>query len=114
MKALQEQLKNVLSGFKKFFPKPGYEKDVLQPSRDWQYILLAFAVCLVLVIAYGSYVYVNVLNGGFWNSESLTQSATLNNINQKNLDTVTTYFNQKTLNFKDAQDGVQTVPDPSL
>lgn len=111
---IKQKLKKLLSSAKHIFPKAGYGKSGIRPAKDWQTILSVFALGLIFCGALAFYFDWNVSNGNFWNATSGNQSTTVYTINQKNLNTVMDYFNQKEKNLKDLENNPKIVADPSL
>lgn len=104
------QFEVVLKKIKSIFMPVNYSKGGIKPDRDWQMILVFFTIFFVALVVFSVSIYMSVSSGSFWRDEKANRTIKKYNINSKNLEIVTEYFQGKKENFKN---GPGVIGDPS-
>jgi hypothetical protein len=114
MERIQNIFKQSTRAIKKLFGTKKYTKFGIYPEKDWIIIIIFFFCALVASGTAAYYFDFNIENGSFWSTSSLSPVAPVYKINDKNLQVVLEYFNQKEKNTNAIKNNPVSVSDPSL
>ena len=89
------------------------EAKEINPRRDWNIILDFFALIVLVVIAFGSYMYWRINSGSFFITSGKNESS-IETIDRSELKKIIRYYENKNQLFQEVKNKKPEVVDPSL
>jgi hypothetical protein len=84
-------------------------------ERDWQIIVLAFGLGLIIVSAFAWQIYLsNKIGGGYFESDDVSSGVVVRMIDQKRLENSVSILKQKEIDFENEAGTRTNLVDPSL
>lgn len=89
------------------------ETGEINTRRDWNILLVFFAVAVVISIAFGSYVYWKISKGSLFVASGVNESP-IETINRSELKKTVDYYEEKSLSFEELKVKKPQYVDPSI